>query len=90
MFVRIRLGRGRSVGSEPGKNRALAFVAAALLAPAAVMSFLLALWRLGADMSVASRFAIVEGPLSHWHVWMLLAVFLAVAAVKLNRYGRGP
>ncbi|MEZ5398274.1 MAG: hypothetical protein R2729_01310 [Bryobacteraceae bacterium] len=89
MLVRLRLGRGTEFQDREGKNRPLALASAGLLAPAAVMAFILAMWRLAADLSLASNFAIEEGPLSHWHVWVLLAAVLAIAAVKLNRYGRG-
>ncbi|MEZ5351493.1 MAG: hypothetical protein R2762_02565 [Bryobacteraceae bacterium] len=87
--MRIRLGRGTQFQHREGKNRPLALAGAGLLAPAAVMAFILALWRLAADLSLTSNFAIAEGPLSHWHVWVLLAAMLAIAAIKLNRYGRG-
>jgi hypothetical protein len=89
MLVRIRLGRGSEFQHREGKNRPLALASAGLLAPAAVMAFLLAIWRVAADLSLASSFAIEEGILSHWHVWMFMAALLAFAAVKLNRYGRG-
>ncbi len=89
MWVRIRLGRGTQFQHRDGKNRPLALAGAGLMAPAAVMAIILAVWRLAADLSLASNFAITEGPLSHWHVWVVLAATLAYGAVKLNRYGRG-
>lgn len=88
MNVRIRLGRGVPMQRRKGKNRHVALALAGLLAPASVMAFILAIWRIAADMSATTKFAIDEGPFSHWHVWIVIAVVLAVAAVRLNRYGR--
>lgn len=62
---------------------------ASLLAPAALIPFLLALWRLGADLGLAQPFQIAEGPLSSWLVWLLIAAVLQVAVVWLNHRGRG-
>jgi hypothetical protein len=81
--------RGVTIQQRKGKNRQLALAASSLLIPASLMAFVLAVWRLMADMSYASEFAIGEGIFSHWHVWVFIAVILIVAAVRLNRYGRG-
>jgi len=89
MNVRIRLGRGVPMQHRKGKNRHVALALAGVFAPASVMAFILALWRIAADMSATTKFAITEGPFSHWHVWVVIAVVLAVTAVRLNRYGRG-
>ena len=67
----------------------MALATASLLIPAAVMAAALAAWRLAADLQLAADFAISAGPFSNWLVWLALAVALAIAAIKLNRYGRG-
>lgn len=61
----------------------------ALLTPAAVLALALAFWRLGADLRLTGEFAIREGLLSHWQVWLGLAVLLEIGAALLGRYGRG-
>ncbi|MCL5745120.1 MAG: hypothetical protein M1541_14540 [Acidobacteria bacterium] len=89
MVVRIRFGHGHSVRRGRGKNRHLAWAAGALLTPGAVMAFALAMWRLAADMGWAREFAVSEGLLSHWQVWLAISVLLELGAWMLNRYGAG-
>ena len=88
MIVRIRLSKGAHFQNRPGKNRALAQALASLITPAALMAYVLAFWRLGADMRLAGSFAIENGFFSHWQVWLPIAVGLSMAASALNRYGR--
>lgn len=89
MRIRLRFERGARIQHRHGKNRRVASAAAGLLAPGAVAAFLLALWRLAADMRYANAFAIEAGLFSHWHVWFTIAGLLALVCVRLNRYGRG-
>jgi hypothetical protein len=89
MRIRLRFGSGARVHYKYGKNRRVALAAASLLAPAAVGAFLLAIWRLAADMQYAGKFAISGGFFSHWHVWFAIAAALTLICVRLNRYGRG-
>jgi|SoiMethySBSTD1v2_1073268.scaffolds.fasta_scaffold1614361_2 hypothetical protein len=88
MNVRIRLPRGVPIDSKTGKNRHMALTFATLLVPAAMMASVLALWRLASDVSATNEFAISEGILSHWAPWAVIAIALAVAAQRLNHYGR--
>ena len=91
MVVRIRLKRGPKVRLKKRKNRHVALASAALLTPAAVVAFVLSMWRLGADIGFTSSFAIHTGILSHWQVWLAISVAIQFLAVLLNRYGRpGP
>lgn len=87
MVVRIRFARGPAVRRTGGKNRRLAWAAGALLAPAALAAFVLAVWRLAADLGLAREFAIQAGLLSHWQVWLALAGALQFGAWRLSRYG---
>ncbi len=89
MIVRIRLAKGPRFRNKPGKNRELALMTSALMTPAALMAYVLAFWRLGADMRIAGSFAIEDGFFSHWQVWLPIAVGLSMAASALNKYGRG-
>lgn len=61
---------------------------AALLQPAAVMAGVLAFWRFSADLQWTSEFAISNGLLSHWQVWLAIFAGLEFLAVALNRTGR--
>lgn len=88
MNVKIRLPRGVPIEQKTGKNRHIAITFAWLLAPAVMIAFLLAVWRLAADMSYANEFAIREGIFSHWHVWLVIAAALSFVVQKLSRYGR--
>jgi hypothetical protein len=90
MVVRIRFGKGPTLGSrraERGKRTALA--AAALLSPAALVASVLALWRIAADLRFTNSFAIPTGLFSHWQVWLAAAIVLQLCSRMLNRYGRG-
>jgi hypothetical protein len=89
MRVRIRLRVSSAFERRLAKNRQLASVAAALLTPAAAMSLVLGVWRLGSDLKWTGEFAITSGIFSHWQVWIAMAGLLQTCASILNRYGRG-
>ncbi len=52
------------------------------------MAYVLAGWRLLADLNVTGQFPITEGLFSHWQVWAAAAAVLHVCAILLNRYGK--
>lgn len=54
-----------------------------LLTPAALLVFVLGLWRLGADLGVTEAFPISQGVFSHWQAWMILAIGLKFGASLL-------
>jgi hypothetical protein len=86
MVVRIRLDSGTTrVRQKRRKNRHVALATAALLVPVAVMAYVLVLWRLAADLTLAGQFPISNGLFSHWQVWLTLAASLHFVAVILNR-----
>ena len=87
MLVRIRLSAGPKVTKKQRNNGHVALAMASLLTPAAVMAFVLALWRLVADLKVTSEFPITNGLFSHWQVWITSAAVLQFCALLLNRYG---
>jgi hypothetical protein len=89
MIVRIRFGRAARVKHRPGTNKRAALALASLLIPVAVMASVLGVWRLAADLRIASDFAIANGLFSHWQVWIATGLVLAFLAHLLNRYGRG-
>ena len=55
----------------------------ALLTPAAVVAFVLGLWRVSADLGWTEEFLISNGFFSHWQVWIALAVGLQASATWL-------
>jgi hypothetical protein len=94
MVVKVQLKRARrreEVRREPEvvTPEELARGLASLLTPAALIPFLLALWRLGADLGLAQPFQIAEGPLSSWIVWLLIGAAMQMAVLWLNSRGRG-
>jgi hypothetical protein len=87
MKVRIRFGQGRKVQKSFHKRQGTA-LAAALLAPVCVVAWVLAGWRIGADLGVTGGFAISAGLLSHWQVLIGFALLLQFLLFWLNRYNR--
>lgn len=67
----------------------MALVVAALLTPIGLIAFVLAIWRVAADLNWANSFAIPTGLFSHWQVWLGAAALLQAASYLLNRYGSG-
>ena len=56
-----------------------------VMAPVALTAYVLAAWRLGADMNWFSEFFIERGLLSRWQVWLALAAATQITAQRLNR-----
>jgi hypothetical protein len=54
-----------------------------LLKPVALLAYVLAGWRLGADMNWTGEFFISKGLLSHWQVWLALAIGTQITAAHL-------
>jgi len=89
MRVRIRFARRTRAATKRRRNQRIALAVAALLTPAAAVAAALALWRIGADLNWANRFAIPSGIFSHWQVWLGAAAGLQFCSRLLNRYGKG-
>jgi hypothetical protein len=88
MIVKLRFPSGRKVKKTSGKNRHVAAAIAALMTPVTLMMFVMGMWRLGADVGVATEFPIPEGVWSHWQTWIAAAALSHLGSVLLNRYGR--
>jgi hypothetical protein len=88
MVVRLRLGKRPKPAARRARNRRFALGIATLLKPAALMAVALGIWGVGADLKLASSFAIASGLLSHWGLWLGTAVVLQVCSFALNRYGQ--
>jgi len=57
----------------------------ALLTPASLLAFVLAAWRLGADLGFTGEFAIGSGFFSHWIVWAAIGIGIQFGSTTLNR-----
>jgi hypothetical protein len=82
MIVRLKFRQA------PALARHLALSCAALVTPLSLMAYVLGFWRLASDMGMAGAF-VFSGLLSHWQIWLALALTLHGSAFLLNRYGRG-
>ena len=61
-------------------------MAATLLTPTALLTGILAGWRLGSDLGFAGDFFIEDGVFSHWQVWMAITLGLQSSAVTLKKH----
>ncbi|MDZ7637154.1 MAG: hypothetical protein U5J83_02685 [Bryobacterales bacterium] len=93
MIVRIRLRLGPTpkpkdpLSLKALPRRGIALAAAALLSPAALVTFVLSFWSLAADLGWAGTFGIQQGLFARWQTWLLVSVLLQAASLVLNRYG---
>ena len=62
-----------------------ASVVAALLGPAILSLYMVAVWSLTSEMGWTDSFPFTSGAFSNWMVWTGLAVSLHAASVVLNR-----
>jgi hypothetical protein len=68
------------------RNRRIAMLSASLLTLVAIGCGSLGLWRLGNDLEWAGDFVIREGLLSHWQVWLGVAIGMQYTSWWLARY----
>jgi hypothetical protein len=68
-------------------SRQLANTLIALLTPAAVVAFVMGLWRVCADLGWAGAFLIADGFFSHWQVWIALSIALKMLSSALIAWG---
>jgi hypothetical protein len=85
--VRIRIKWNKRNRSTKGRPKAVALALAALLTPASLAAFTMAIWRIAADLHWTGDFIISTGLLSHWQVWLGAACVLLLCASILNRWG---
>jgi hypothetical protein len=69
------------------KQRRFAPVLGQLMTPIALVGYVLALWRLGADLNWLDEFFIHNGLFSRWQVWLAIDNATQLAANQLNRVG---
>jgi len=68
-------------------QRRYAAVVGFLLTPIALVGYVLAVWRLGADLNWLDAFFIHQGLFSRWQVWLAIAIATHLLANQLNRFG---
>jgi hypothetical protein len=76
---------GRGLGIQTLSQ--LANVLVALLTPAAVVAFVMGMWRVCMDLGWAGAFLISDGFFSHWQVWIALAIALKMLSSTLIAWG---
>jgi hypothetical protein len=69
------------------RPRRFAPVMSYLMTPVALVGYMLAFWRLGADLNLVGEFFISNGLLSRWQVWLAIAILTQFAAKELSRFG---
>lgn len=88
MVVKIRFGHGPLVTRRQGKNSRIAMLSASLLTLTSISCASMGLWRLGTDLGWAGDFVFVHGLMSHWQVWIGVAVAVQYVAWRLTAYAR--
>ena len=78
MLVRIRISRG------PRAQTVLPALAG-FFTLAAVVCFILAVWKICSDLGWAGAFFIAYGALSHWQVWVAGGVLAQLVSFRLGR-----
>ena len=56
-----------------------------LLSPVALIAAVMAFWRFGADAGWTDSFIVSDGFMSHWQVWLALAIGIQGIALRLDR-----
>lgn len=58
------------------------------LTPVSLAGYVLAVWRLGADLKFVDEFFVSSGLFSRWQVWLAVGIATQLAARELNRVGQ--
>ena len=69
------------------KQRRYAPVVGFLMTPFYLTGYVLAFWRLGADLNWLGEFFISQGLFSRWQVWLAIGVAMQLASHQLDRVG---
>lgn len=88
MLARIEDAFHLTVRHHAENIRQLIKAVSFLLSQTALVAFVFAVWRLSADLNWTGDFIVTSGLLSHWQVWLAIAVACMSGVVQLNRLGR--
>ena len=88
MVVKIRFPNGPVVSRRAGKNRRFATLAASVLTMVSISCASLAIWRIGTDLEWAGDFVFPNGFLSHWQVWLGVAIAAQCVGWRLSHYAK--
>jgi hypothetical protein len=88
MLVRFDAALNPAIQRVMTTSHETATVFSYLLTPVALIGYVLGIWRLAADLNWVGAFFIQRGILSHWQVWIALAIATQISAASLNRYRR--
>jgi hypothetical protein len=83
--VQISIRLQPAISWTASASEALVSFIGAFLTPLALMEGALGVWRLCADLGWTGNFFIGSGLLSHWQVWIALAIATQAASVNLSR-----
>ena len=84
MTLYIRFPQAKLVDEHRAKGRELAIASASLLTPVCVMAYVMAFWRLAADVGI-SRENAPQGLFSHWQMWLAIGAGLQLTARSLYK-----
>jgi len=56
-----------------------------LLSPVALIAAVMAFWRFGADAGWTDTFVVSDGLMSHWQVWLAIAIGIQWMSMRLDR-----
>jgi len=56
-----------------------------LLSPVALIAAVMAFWRFGADAGWTDTFVVSDGLMSHWQVWLAMAIGIQWMSMRLDR-----
>jgi hypothetical protein len=80
------LSRGGAWASDTAQR--FGALVSALMGPAVVSIYALALWSLASNLGWTDTFVFSKGPLSNWLVWFAIAVLVTLASGILRRHGQ--
>lgn len=86
MLVKIRLPRDVAGGRMTAQQKPFLSGLGGLIVLLAFSCLMLAMWRLTSDLGWTDEFVITSGILSHWQVWMAIAIGFGALGVRLNKY----
>ena len=86
MLVKVRLPHGAARRRIEHNCAPFLSALSGLVVLLAFSCLMLAMWRLTSDLNWTESFAISDGFLSHWQVWMALAIAFGAVGMRLNKY----